>query len=94
MINIKENIKPIFWGPDKWRTLFAIIAVYPDNPTKDLMCNVQDEFKLMECNLPCEGCRESYKIFDKIAGTYDLLNHLVLSCLEVVHFYKQLLQVH
>jgi hypothetical protein len=74
MINIKENIKPIFWGSDKWRTLFAIIAVYPDNPTKDLMCNVQDEFKLMECNLPCEGCRESYKIFDKENDTniYDI----------------------
>ena len=69
MTDITENIKPIFWGHVKWLSLFSVIAVYPDNPTKELMLNTQNIFKSMEYDLPCEGCRHSYSTFNKEKDT-------------------------
>lgn len=55
-----DNIRPCWWGPHLWKTIYFMVAVYPKNPTNlqiESMCNF---FKGLKFLLPCQGCQESY----------------------------------
>ena len=28
-----NNIKPCWWGPHVWKTIYFMVAVYPNNPS-------------------------------------------------------------
>ena len=57
---IESNIKPCWWGPTVWQTIFYLAAIYPDNPTQEHIEHIIYLFKSLKIFLPCSGCRESY----------------------------------
>ena len=68
-MSIKENIKPIFWGHIRWLDIFSTLSVYPSNPSKEIISAIQNKFKIMEYDLPCDACRHSYSKFNKEKDT-------------------------
>jgi len=60
-MDINNNIKPYFWGPKVWYTIFSFVAVYPDNPNNDIINATKQFFTSIEYLLPCKSCRNSYK---------------------------------
>jgi hypothetical protein len=58
-----NNIKPCFWGKKFWGTIFSMVAVYPNNPSKEYIKSVKYFFLSLKETLPCTSCRESYTIF-------------------------------
>lgn len=58
-----NNIKPYLWGPSVWKSIFSIIAVYPNNPSNDEIQAIIKYFKSIKHLLPCESCRISYTTF-------------------------------
>jgi len=59
--NIKNNIKPYFWGPKLWYSIFSFVAVYPENNINDEIKNSARQFFMsIENLLPCKSCRSSY----------------------------------
>jgi hypothetical protein len=63
MNNSKHNIKPCWWGTHLWQTIYCMVAVYPDNPSKEQIESIRNFFKGLKYLLPCEGCQESYSKF-------------------------------
>lgn len=63
------NIKPCWWGPNLWQTIFFIIAVYPENPTPEHIESIRAFFKSLRLLLPCEGCQSSYAKFSAESDT-------------------------
>jgi len=63
MVLEMNNIKPCFWGKKYWRTLFSMLAVYPETPDSEHIKNVRSFLISWKKVLPCEGCRESYSNF-------------------------------
>ncbi len=58
--NITNNIKPYFWGPQLWYSIFSFVSVYPDNPSSDLINSTKLYFTSLKNLLPCKSCRTSY----------------------------------
>ncbi len=63
MNNSKYNIKPCWWGAHLWQTIYCMVAVYPDTPSKEQIDSIRNFFKGLKYLLPCEGCQESYTNF-------------------------------
>lgn len=61
--NAHLNIRPCWWGPQLWQTIFFVIATYPENPTPEHIESVKCFFKSLKLLLPCEGCQTSYAKF-------------------------------
>jgi hypothetical protein len=55
-----NNIKPYFWGPHYWKTIFSICASYPENPDSNFIRSIKEYMILLKMILPCELCRDSY----------------------------------
>jgi len=55
-----NNIKPYFWGPHYWKTIFSICASYPENPDSNFIRTVKEHMLSLKILLPCQSCRESY----------------------------------
>lgn len=55
-----NNIKPYFWGPHYWKTIFSICASYPENPDSNFIRTVKDYMLSLKNLLPCKLCRDSY----------------------------------
>lgn len=55
-----NNIKPYFWGPHYWRTIFSMCASYPENPDSNFIRTVKEHMLSLQILLPCQSCRESY----------------------------------
>jgi len=70
------NIKPILWGPSTWKTIFYIIAVYPEKPNNEEIESIHNFFLSLKNLLPCSGCRTSYSIYlnEKDTNINDLIN--------------------
>lgn len=62
-INNINNIKPCWWGSHVWKTIYFIVATYPDNPTKQQIESICNFFKALKYLLPCQNCQVSYKKF-------------------------------
>jgi len=71
-----NNIKPYFWGPHFWETLFSICALYPDNPNKNFINSTKMYMISLKELLPCMSCRKSYEKFSSEIDTniYNDLN--------------------
>ena len=72
-----------FWGPDGWRFLHSIVALYPDNPSNRDKTLYKDFFGSIKHVLPCIYCRNSFIEYtskspiDKHLGSkYDLCKWL------------------
>jgi len=55
-----NNIKPYFWGPHYWKTIFSMCASYPENPDSNFIRTVKEYMLSLQILLPCQLCRESY----------------------------------
>ena len=55
-----NNIKPYFWGPHYWRTIFSMCASYPENPDSNFIRTVKEHMLSLQILLPCQSCRKSY----------------------------------
>jgi len=55
-----NNIKPYFWGPHYWRTIFSMGASYPENPDSNFIRIVKNYMLSLQILLPCQSCRVSY----------------------------------
>jgi hypothetical protein len=60
-----NNIKPYFWGPHYWKTIFSICASYPENPESNFIRTVKDYMLSLQNLLPCKLCRDSYIEYSK-----------------------------
>jgi hypothetical protein len=58
--NITNNIKPYFWGPKLWYSMYSFISVYPENPTQEVINSAKLFFISIKELLPCKSCRNSY----------------------------------
>lgn len=58
-----NNIKPCWWGPHLWQTIYNIIAVYPDKPDNIHIESIKMFFISLKNLLPCEKCRLSYSSY-------------------------------
>jgi hypothetical protein len=58
--NISNNIKPYFWGPKLWCSIYSFVSVYPENPTQELINSAKLFFISIKELLPCKSCRNSY----------------------------------
>lgn len=65
----KHNIKPCWWGVHLWKTIYFIVASYPENPSSQQIESVCNFFKGLKHLLPCESCQESYSKFSCEANT-------------------------
>lgn len=54
------NVKPFFWGPKVWCSMFSFVAVYPDKPDNKTIEGAKMFFLSLKELLPCEACRYSY----------------------------------
>jgi hypothetical protein len=54
------NVKPFWWGPKVWCSIFSFVAVYPDKPDNQIIEAAKAYFNSFKYSLPCEGCRYSY----------------------------------
>lgn len=55
-----NNIKPYFWGPHYWKTIFSICASYPENPDNNFIKIIKEYMLSLKILLPCQLCRDSY----------------------------------
>jgi len=55
-------MKPEVWGPHAWIFLHSITFNYPDNPTEDEKKHYKNFFENLKFILPCDLCKEHYKI--------------------------------
>jgi hypothetical protein len=55
-----NNIKPYFWGPHYWKTIFSMCASYPENPDSNFLRTIKEYMLSLQILLPCQSCRESY----------------------------------
>lgn len=69
MHSSKYNIKPCWWGSHLWHTIYSMVAVYPENPSKEQIESIRNFFKGLKYLLPCEGCQESYSKFSSDPDT-------------------------
>lgn len=69
MVNSNENIKPCWWGSHVWKTIYFMVAVYPENPSQQKIESMCNFFKGLKYLLPCEGCQESYGKFSCESNT-------------------------
>ena len=60
-INNINNIKPCWWGSHVWKTIYFMVAVYPDHPTQIQIESICNFFQALKHLLPCQTCQESYK---------------------------------
>jgi len=58
-----DNIKPCWWGPQLWQTIFYIVATYPENPTQEQIESVKCFFKSLKHLMPCAGCKLGFGKF-------------------------------
>ena len=58
--NITNNIKPYFWGPKLWYSIYSFVSVYPDNPTSEIINSAKQFFISIKQLLPCKSCRNHY----------------------------------
>jgi hypothetical protein len=58
-----NNIKPYFWGPHFWDTLYNICALFPDNPDPNFRNSTKMYMLSLKELLPCYSCRKSYEQF-------------------------------
>jgi len=63
--NINNNIKPNFWGPKLWYSIFSFVAIYPENPTSKIINSAKQYFLSLKNLLPCKSCRTSYNQYIK-----------------------------
>ena len=63
-------IKPIYWGPSFWKTMFSFSATYPENPTKEQIISSNTFFNSLSELIPCSKCSISYKVFLTEDDTY------------------------
>ena len=54
------NVKPFWWGPKMWCSIFSFIAVYPEKPDSKVIEGAKAFFSSLKHSLPCEGCRYYY----------------------------------
>jgi len=64
-----ENINPSYWGNKFWMTFYSIIAVYPHDPSEEVITNTMIFFETFRYLLPCASCRESYTKFTSEENT-------------------------
>jgi hypothetical protein len=64
-----NNIKPYFWGPHFWETLFNICALFPDNPNENFRNSTKMYMLSLKELLPCYSCRKSYEHFSSEKDT-------------------------
>lgn len=64
-----QNINPCWWGSHVWQTIFFMIAVYPEEPSKEEIDNMKCFFRSLKYFLPCEGCKTSYCKFSADSDT-------------------------
>jgi len=64
-----NNIKPYFWGPHYWKTIFSMCASYPENPDSNFIRTVKEYMISLQILLPCQLCRESYIKYGKQVDT-------------------------
>lgn len=58
-----NNIKPYFWGPHYWKTIFSMCASYPENPDSIFIRAIKNHMLSLQILLPCQLCRESYIMY-------------------------------
>jgi hypothetical protein len=58
-----NNIKPYFWGPHYWKTIFSMCASYPENPDSIFIGAIKNHMLSLQILLPCQLCRESYILY-------------------------------
>jgi hypothetical protein len=76
-----NNIKPYFWGPHFWETLFNICALFPDEPNENFKNSTKMYMLSLKELLPCYSCRKSYELFSTEKDT-DITNDLNYSTKE------------
>ena len=54
------NVKPFWWGPKVWCSIFSFVAVYPEKPDNKVIEGAKAFFSSLKYSLPCEGCRYYY----------------------------------
>ena len=69
MTNITKNVKPCWWGSHVWKTIFFMVAVYPDNPSNQQIESMCNFFKGLKYLLPCQSCQESYSKYSCESNT-------------------------
>lgn len=57
------NIKPYWWGPNFWSSMYSFAAVYPERPEPKVMESAKLFFLGLKNLIPCETCRISYNNF-------------------------------
>ncbi len=57
------NVKPFFWGPKVWYSMFSFVAAYPDKADNKTSEDAKMFFLSLKSLLPCEACRHSYGLF-------------------------------
>lgn len=74
------NIDPKLWGSHVWKFSHYLTKAYPNNPSMADMNNYKTYFLLLKNILPCQKCRENYKmelkehpLSDEILGNKQLL---------------------
>ena len=70
-----NNIKPYFWGPHFWESLFNICALFPNNPDQNFKNSIKMYMLSLKELLPCQSCRKSYEQFSSEKDT-DITNDL------------------
>jgi hypothetical protein len=55
------NVKPFFWGPKVWYSMFSFVASYPDKADNKTVEGARMFFLSLKELLPCEACRYSYE---------------------------------
>lgn len=55
-------MRPDIWGPSAWFFLHCISVEYPNNPTNDDKQNMSTFIYSLGNVLPCEKCRNNYKL--------------------------------
>jgi len=64
-----NNIKPCFWGPHFWKSLYSLVAVYPENPDHNTINSTKNLLISWRFILPCEGCRLHFTKFSNEPDT-------------------------
>jgi hypothetical protein len=73
--NITNNIKPYFWGPKLWYSIYSFVSVYPDNPTPEIINSAKQFFISIKHLLPCKSCRNHYNEYTQ-EGSTNINNNL------------------
>jgi hypothetical protein len=80
------NIKPCWWGPNFWYSIFSIAATYPDKPDPKIIESTKNYFISLKLLLPCEGCRNSYATLINQADTNINNNNIYSSRNNLIEF--------